>query len=212
MNSPSPFTRHRTAEGIDPALALNVFSRLHIVRALLPQLTAASEEPGRTVKPAVVSIFAPGHGGNKLKLDLEDLTLDKPGAYSAGNAASVGSAVKSIALDWVVKESGGKIRALHVFPGIVSTTGYVREWPKLAIWGLKLLSAPIAVEADDVGQGIGWLATRAEGEDGRVGLLDWRGRPKGERYWGSEEPGRVWEKLGEVTERILKGEFRTEKK
>jgi len=209
MNAPSPFKRIRTSEGIDPALSLNMFTRLHIVRSLLPNIRAAAADENRQIKPAVVSIYASEHGAIVKHIDTDDLRLDKPGAYSAYNAANLSSAVQSVTFDYISKESEGKVRTLHVNPGIVPSTGYVREWPKIIGWVAKVLMYPIADKAEEVGEGVSWLATREDGgDDKQVHMVDWRGRSRVARWWPDEEPAKVWKSLGEVTERILKGEFK----
>lgn len=209
MNTPSPFKRIRTSEGIDPNLALNMFTRLHIVRSLIPNIRAAAAEENRRIRPAVISIYSPEHGALVKHIDTDDLTLNRPGVYSAYNAANLASAVQSVAFDHIAKEGGGKVRMLHVNPGIVPSTGYVREWPKVIVWALKFMVIPFADKAEHVGEGVSWLATREDGgDDSRVTMVDWKGKTKATKWWSEEEPLKVWKAVGEVTERILKGEFK----
>ncbi|KAI5794998.1 hypothetical protein EDC01DRAFT_615306 [Geopyxis carbonaria] len=202
-----------TADGIEKKLAVSVYSRLLFIRLLLPSLTRAAAEDV-ALGGRAMSIYAPGDEG---RIDEADLAMSDPASFSLARAAQQGTAMNSAALAHLA-EVHPEVGWLHVFPGFVAATGYMRETPW---WGRAMMGvAGVAATApEDAGEGLAWLGTDEKWKTG-LGLVDWRGgdrdtrtgqtawwgRVTGAGGWWREGLGRVvWEGVAAKTEEVLRG-------
>ncbi|KXS20661.1 NAD(P)-binding protein [Gonapodya prolifera JEL478] len=105
-----------TKEGNETAFMTNVASRFAIPSLLHPYLNRA------VPRGTVLNISGAGNGFRAP--DLDDLQLQKPGAFGTLAAANIASQVNDVvAKEWARREGEGGVRYLHAFPGLVMTNG-----------------------------------------------------------------------------------------
>lgn len=116
-----------TTEGLDVSHALELYTRVTFAQNLLPELRAS---------PAarVISVMAAGMENARL-LDVNDLKLEKPGAwFVAGTQFHMGM-MNTLVLEKLAEEpENAGIVFIHSHPGIVRTGNLFRGWGEDS-WG-----------------------------------------------------------------------------
>jgi NAD(P)-dependent dehydrogenase (short-subunit alcohol dehydrogenase family) len=129
-----------TAEGLDEKLALHVYSRVALTRALLPLLR-------RAPAPRVISVLSAGvHAPYAHWREDPDLCAH----YSIKNAADFAGLCNDVAADALAREPGNeRVLFVHAAPGVVATN-WGAEFPALLRLPLRLLQrvAPLRSPAD----------------------------------------------------------------
>ncbi|GAB7335047.1 hypothetical protein MBLNU13_g06905t1 [Cladosporium sp. NU13] len=116
-----------TAEGIDGTMARFYYSRMASITKLLPLLLES------TLPATVVSVYAAGMEG---RLHPEDLSLRQPSHYSYFQARSHIVYMYTCFFEELAKRHRGKLRLVHVFPGLVVHKGmYSKDNP----WWLRFV-------------------------------------------------------------------------
>lgn len=199
---------------------MNYYSRLRFVYNLMPQLTAAAEEPEPLSK--VVSILAAGTEGTIVEHDLE-----LKHNFSMVNCRSHAVVMTDLAFETLAKKHTGTA-FLHIYPGYVQTGLLDNQGIGLKIVSVlaKVLFAWMAVPREECGERNIMYAThpriytprKRERDETRTELgdmrgngfylLNWDGKPTGVhdvlRPLRAREVGDdVWSHTLEVFERIL---------
>ncbi|KAI1821830.1 hypothetical protein F4861DRAFT_440781 [Xylaria intraflava] len=134
----APFGRRReTSEGIEIAQSLEYYSRILCIQHLLPLLDKA--EAGR-----VVSVLGGGvEWVNSINLD--DLDLKKPGNFGSVTAQAHYTAMNTITLDALAKQSPN-VTFVHSWPGWVNTGNAkkgISDPNSVAAWFVRLIILPL---------------------------------------------------------------------
>lgn len=128
--------RTPTAEGIDEKLALNYFSRVSLVKQLLPRLEAAED-------PRVMSVLSAGfhapHNEYKTDFGLEN--------YSQKKAADTAGFYTDLAFDHLSKQHP-KVTFVHAAPGFVNTN-WGTDMPAVLRLPIRGLQATVAKTSAD---------------------------------------------------------------
>jgi hypothetical protein len=139
-----------TAEGIDRTMSLMYYSRMKIILNLLPLLENSS------LPAVVVSVYAAGMEG---QIFPDDLSLRQPKRHNYPLARSHMSYMHTLFFESLVAQHPGKLRLVHVFPGLVLGAGSLRnpnEWPawfRVAVRVLiPLIGRFVSVPTEECGQ------------------------------------------------------------
>ena len=114
----APFgPRQETAEGLEVAQSLEVYSRILFILQLLPLLNKATA-------PRVVSVL--GGGMETANIDLLDLDLKRPGNFSGVKAQGHYPTMQTALLEKVAVENPD-VTFIHSWPGVVNTGNVKRS-------------------------------------------------------------------------------------
>ncbi|KAG7121186.1 hypothetical protein VDGD_02653 [Verticillium dahliae] len=150
-----------TSEGFEVTMALQYFGRILMTLHLLPNLRAAAS-------PRVVSVLS----GNLLhpSLNVDDMTLDKPGAWGGIRSQTQVGSLTNLALDRLAADpANASLSFTHDWPGAVDTGNAYRHWKGPSLWAplpLTALLKPIywimGYSFDETGQRHLYLATSGD--------------------------------------------------
>lgn len=107
-----------TAEGIDGTMSRFYYSRMTSITKLLPLLL------GSSLPATVVSVYA---AGMEAKLYPEDLSLRQTSHYNYFQARSHIVYMHTCFFEELAKRHRGKLRLVHIFPGLVVHKGMYRK-------------------------------------------------------------------------------------
>jgi NAD(P)-dependent dehydrogenase (short-subunit alcohol dehydrogenase family) len=128
--------RTPTVENIDEKLALNYFSRVELVRQLLPRLEAA--EDARVMSVLSAGVHAP-HADFKTDFAVENYSLKK--------AADAAGFYTDLAFDHLSRQHP-KVTFIHAAPGFVSTN-WGTDMPVALRLPIRALQATVAKASSD---------------------------------------------------------------
>ena len=215
--------RDDNEEGLDRKMTINYYGRMRLLLSLLPSLRAAARERGEGgFKPSVLSVLGAGREGaeiTKALMEEGNLDLSKPGTFGPGNCEKVTLSSTSLTLEELsLREKN--IRFAHVYPGLVTGTGLLREIPPIlrGVWSVlgPVVGVVAGTKAEDVGEGIFSLLRSGGKEGGNLFLGQWDGEGKdfrkakfagckSQEQWDKERDSLrqgVWTWLGQVMGRV----------
>lgn len=138
-----------TKEGIDVSMSLMYYSRMRIINNLMPLLLKSS------LPACVVSVFAAGMEGD---LRQNDLSIRNLSYYKYALARSHMCYMHTCYMETLAEEHRGKLRLVHIFPGLVPGPGFSN--PEIPFWArflmrwvmFPLLGPFFVVKPDECGQ------------------------------------------------------------
>ncbi|KAF2831568.1 hypothetical protein CC86DRAFT_140909 [Ophiobolus disseminans] len=124
----APFNgRMNTSEGLDTSHALSLYSRICFTENLLPLLRASGTA-------RVISVHSAGMATARM-LHIEDLTLEKPGAFGAMSTQLHMGTMGTLTLERLAeKKANESVTFIHSHPGIVRTGNLYRGFTE-GSWG-----------------------------------------------------------------------------
>ncbi|KAI9699192.1 MAG: hypothetical protein M1820_007271 [Bogoriella megaspora] len=109
-----------TPDGLDTSMALRYYARIAFIQSLLPLLQTSASSGSFT---RILNILAGGQ--ESASLNTSDLSLQSPGAYGIGPAATHSATMLTLSLHRLALQNPS-ISFIHTFPGLVLTPTFQR--------------------------------------------------------------------------------------
>lgn len=175
-------------ESIDLKMALHFYSRMLLIRSLLPILSPSA---------IILSVLDGKRSNiNDTGIQFDNLDLSKQGTYSTSMAAKHCLAMTDGMLEAFIKreDSPSRRQFFHAYPGIVDTPLLTKNLPWLVRGPVSLLSKCMTVSADQCAENLlqGIVSVKKDQGPGRYNLDD-KGTvvPKQPAAEGQDE--KVWQ-------------------